>query len=112
MQTKLQSLIERTCDLGIGMTLAVGVSQTLVLAAPYIQTFSPRFQYDMNLGSNIIATLIFTVFSFGRGYFVRRAFNSPQYFYRFVNRYVNICRQDVHVYVNMSMLLQNMYTSF
>lgn len=65
MQTKTQSLIEATTNIGVGFIVSVGVWQLL---ATY-------YGYDMPLARNLEITTIFTFVSIARSYMFRRWFN-------------------------------------
>lgn len=67
MQTKTQSLIEQTCNIGSGFLLATGVWHYAV---------RPLIQHDvLSIDNTLTITLIFTITSFIRGYIWRRLFN-------------------------------------
>lgn len=64
MQTKTMSLVETLVGIAIGFVVS------MVLTA-YV---FPLFGHQISLGDNLQITLIFTVASVLRGYFVRRFF--------------------------------------
>lgn len=64
-QTRLQSLIETTINIGIGYGIAL-VSQIVVF---------PLFGINIPLSDNVFIGAIFTVISIARSYLVRRMFN-------------------------------------
>ena len=66
MQTKTQSLVEATTNIGVGFVISVGVWQLL---ATY-------YGYDMPLSRNLEITTIFTFVSIARSYIFRRMFTT------------------------------------
>ena len=64
-QTRMQSAVETVCSTAIGFGIAY-VASLLVL---------PIFGFDVTHGQNFWITVIFTVISLIRGWFVRRLFN-------------------------------------
>ncbi len=66
MQTKTMSLIETSVNIITGFILSMVVSHFVL---PFFLGVTPT------LVENFKITLVFTVFSFVRGYYVRRAFN-------------------------------------
>lgn len=67
-QSKLESILEQTCNMGSGFI-------TAALAWAYI--VAPMIHSEIiTVDSPIIITIIFTVISFLRGYFWRRFFNA------------------------------------
>lgn len=65
MQTKTQSLIEATVNIGTGFIISVLVWQAL----------ARWYGYDMPLSRNLEITTIFTFVSIARSYLFRRLFN-------------------------------------
>lgn len=65
MQTKKQSFVESLANIGIGMAVSI-----LVQLAIY-----PLMGIKVRFSQNIIITIVFTVVSIARSYFVRRFFN-------------------------------------
>jgi len=65
MQSKRQSIIEVVVSTFIGLLVSL-LTQIVVF---------PIYGMDVKLNQNIQITLIFTVVSIARGYFVRRLFN-------------------------------------
>lgn len=65
MQSKLKSLVETSANIIIGFAVS------MILTAIVL----PYYGHDVSLSHNFEITLIFTVASFARGYFVRRFFN-------------------------------------
>ena len=65
MQTKTQSLIEATTNIGAGFVVSVLVWQVL----------ARWYGYDMPLSRNLEITTIFTVVSITRSYLFRRLLN-------------------------------------
>jgi hypothetical protein len=70
MQSRLNSFLEQTVNLVIGM--AVSVAATFIIF--------PLFGYEVNLLTNLGITACYTVISFARGYLVRRVFNKLELF--------------------------------
>lgn len=66
MQTKTMSLIETAINIITGFIVSMIVSHFVL---PYFLGVTP------SLAENFKITLVFTVFSFIRGYYVRRTFN-------------------------------------
>lgn len=66
MQTRTESLIERSVDMSIGFVLSVILQKYILLW---------WFDYHVSMSESVGITLTFTVVSFIRGYIVRRAFN-------------------------------------
>lgn len=64
-QTRLQSLIETTINIGIGYGISL-VSQIVVF---------PLFGIHIPISDNVFIGAIFTVISIARSYLVRRMFN-------------------------------------
>jgi hypothetical protein len=77
-QSKIESLIEQTCNMASGFILAALVWAWCV--APAIR------RGWITIDDPIIITIIFTVVSFGRGLFWRRFFNAG--LHRFVQNMV------------------------
>lgn len=65
MQSKKQSLIETVTSTLIGLAVSF-LTQIIVF---------PLYNLEVNFTQNLQITLIFTVVSIARGYFVRRIFN-------------------------------------
>lgn len=66
MQTKKQALIEALTSTGSGFILAVLVQQFVI---------NPLYGLNQPFVANVSIVIIFTIFSFGRVYFLRRFFN-------------------------------------
>lgn len=64
-QTAKQSAIETCASTAIGFVVAYVASYTVL----------PLFGHNVTHGDNFLITVIFTVISLVRGYFVRRLFN-------------------------------------
>lgn len=65
MQTRWQSLVEATTNIGTGFLISVVVWQFL----------AHHYGYEMPLSRNLEITTIFTVVSIARSYLFRRLFN-------------------------------------
>lgn len=65
-QAKRHSLLEACLNTAIGFTISFIVNMAVM---PLVFDIHPTVQ------QNIVATLIFTVISIARGYYVRRLFN-------------------------------------
>lgn len=65
MQSKRQSLIETVTSIFIGLAVSF-LTQIIVF---------PIYNLEVNFSQNLQITLIFTIVSIARGYFVRRIFN-------------------------------------
>lgn len=65
MQSKRQSLIETVTSTLIGLAVSF-LTQIIVF---------PIYNLEVNFSQNLQITLIFTIVSIARGYFVRRIFN-------------------------------------
>ena len=68
MQSKKQSLIESLTSVGIGWLIGVILNLTIL----------PLFNYNITVVDSLWVSLIFTVISVVRGYFIRRFFNSKE----------------------------------
>ena len=68
MQTKRQSLIETLTSVFVGWLISF-IANMLVL---------PLFGYNINLTDGVLISIIFTIISIVRGYFIRRFFNSKE----------------------------------
>ena len=68
LQTKRQSLIETLTNVAIGYLISF-IANMLVL---------PLFGYNINLTDGVLISIIFTIISIVRGYFIRRFFNSKE----------------------------------
>lgn len=66
MQSKKQSLIETLTSVFIGWLIGVTLNLTVL----------PLFDYNITVVDSLLVSLIFTVISVVRGYFIRRFFNS------------------------------------
>ena len=66
MQTRLQSLMEAWCNIAAGFVISLAVQQFIV---------TPFFHTGTSAHQNFWITVIFTVTSFARSYFLRRFFN-------------------------------------
>ena len=64
-QTRMQSAIETVASTAIGFVIAYAASYTVL----------PLFGHHVTHGQNFWITVIFTVISLIRGWFVRRLFN-------------------------------------
>jgi len=65
MQTKRQSFVESLANIGIGMGISLIVQIVLY----------PIMNIEVRFSQNIIITVVFTIVSIARSYFVRRFFN-------------------------------------
>ena len=68
MQTKRQSLIETLTSVFVGWLIGVILNLTIL----------PLFDYNITVVDSLWVSLIFTVISVVRGYFIRRFFNSKE----------------------------------
>ena len=68
MQTKKQSLIETLTSVFVGWLIGVILNLTIL----------PLFDYNITVVDSLWVSLIFTVISVVRGYFIRRFFNSKE----------------------------------
>lgn len=76
-QSKHYSLIEATVNVLLGMVIAFTISQLAHHYEYEIQKYIwSGFVWKLSAESNLIMTTILTIFSFARGYIVRRLFNS------------------------------------
>lgn len=66
MQSKKQSLIETLTSVFVGWLIGVTLNLTVL----------PLFDYNITVVDSLLVSLIFTVISVVRGYFIRRFFNS------------------------------------
>ena len=68
MQSKKQSLIETLTSVFVGWLIGVILNLTIL----------PLFDYNITVVDSLWVSLIFTVISVVRGYFIRRFFNSKE----------------------------------
>ncbi len=67
MQTRMESVYERLCDLAIAVGISTWLQAFLVEDILHIG--------EVSVGQALYTTLIFSAVSFVRGYFIRRLFN-------------------------------------
>ena len=68
MQSKRESMIETLTSVFIGWLIGVILNLTIL----------PLFNYNITVVDSLWVSLIFTVISVVRGYFIRRFFNSKE----------------------------------
>ena len=68
MQSKRESMIETLTSVFVGWLIGVILNLTIL----------PLFNYNITVVDSLWVSLIFTVISVVRGYFIRRFFNSKE----------------------------------
>ena len=68
MQSKSESMIETLTSVFVGWLIGVILNLTIL----------PLFDYNITVVDSLWVSLIFTVISVVRGYFIRRFFNSKE----------------------------------
>ena len=68
MQSKRESMIETLTSVFVGWLIGVILNLTIL----------PLFDYNITVVDSLWVSLIFTVISVVRGYFIRRFFNSKE----------------------------------
>jgi hypothetical protein len=72
MQSKLGSLAESITNVAIGITIGF-ISNIVVL---------PAFGYNVTITDGLLISIVFTVISLVRSYFIRRLYNKYNFFDR------------------------------
>ncbi len=76
MQSKRRSLIESTTNTFVGTLIGFCISQLFCYGQVFIsEHFIAGFKWDVSPKSNLVVTIVLTMVSVARGYFVRRTFN-------------------------------------
>jgi len=77
MQSKRRSLIESTTNTFVGTCIGFGISQLFCYGQVFIsEHIIAGFSWNVSAENNLIVTIVLTIVSVTRGYFVRRTFNS------------------------------------
>lgn len=76
MQSAKMSLVESMTNTFTGTLIGFGVSQAFYYGQYFIADhIIPGFEWNINIKSNIIVTIVLTGIAITRGFCIRRAFN-------------------------------------